>query len=279
MSIAGGYYKAIDAAVDAGCDCVQIFTKNNNQWRAKPISDEEATRFREAFESSSLSHSLAHVSYLINMASPKDELRTKSIEAMRVELRRAETLGVPFVVVHPGAFTDSSEEEGIARISAAVNEIHDAEADCPTVCLLETTAGQGTCLGWRFEHLAQILDGVRQPARMGVCLDTCHVFAAGYSLAPAESYQATMEEFDHVVGLDQLKAIHLNDSKKELGSRVDRHEHIGDGHLGLEPFKLLLNDSRLTGIPMYLETEKKESPDGRAWDVVNLERLRGLPAT
>ncbi len=276
MSIAGGYYKAINAAVEAGCDCVQIFTKNNNQWRAKPITDAEAERFRETFEQSPLTDSLAHASYLINMASPKDDLRDKSIEAMRVELRRAEQLGVPFVVVHPGAFTDSSEEEGIARISDAMNEIHDAESDCSTVCLLETTAGQGTCLGWRFEHLAEMLDGIDQPERMGICLDTCHVFAAGYSLSPDESYQATMNEFDHTVGLDQLKAIHLNDSKKDLGSRVDRHEHIGDGHLGLEPFKLLLNDDRLSEVPMYLETEKKDAPDGRAWDVVNLERLRGL---
>lgn len=276
MSIAGGYHKAIESAVELGMDVVQIFTKNNNQWRAKPITDDEANAFREAFEASSLKASLSHASYLINLASPNDELWNKSVEALRVELCRAELLGVPQVVVHPGAFTTSDEESGIQRIAEAINRVFEDEPDCTSVCLLETTAGQGTCLGWKFEHLAEMIDRVEQKERIAVCLDTCHVFAAGYPLSPASEYEQTMQAFDDTIGLERLLAIHVNDSKKPLGSRVDRHEHIGDGFLGEEPFRLLLNDARFEATPMYLETAKEDAADGRSWDEVNLERLRGL---
>ena len=276
MSIAGGYYKAVEAAVELGMDCVQIFTKNNNQWRAKPLGEEEAEAVRSAFEQADLQASLSHASYLINLASPKDDLWEKSIEAMCVELRRAEKLGVPQVVVHPGAFTTSDEETGIRRIAAAIDRIYQKEDDCETTCLLETTAGQGSCLGWRFEQLQAMLDAAEEKDRVAVCLDTCHVFAAGYPLAPRAEFDATFQRFDDLIGLERLLAIHVNDSRSDLGTRVDRHEHIGDGHLGEEPFRLLVNDPRFDQIPMYLETAKEDAPDGRPWDAVNLERLRGF---
>lgn len=276
MSIAGGYYKAVDAAAKLEMDCVQIFTKNNNQWRAKEITDEQAEAFREAVERTGMRATVAHASYLINLASPDDELWEKSIAAMRVELRRAERLGVPHVILHPGAFTSSDEQSGIARVCSALNQIYEAEPDCAVLTLLETTAGQGTCLGWKFEHLAEMLKGVDVPHRIGFCLDTCHVLAAGYPLGSPEEYEETVSQFDQLLGISRLYAIHLNDSKKPLGSRVDRHEHIGDGELGLEPFRLLLNDARFAEIPMYLETAKEDAPDGRSWDEVNLERLRTL---
>jgi len=277
MSIAGGYYKAVEAAKAAGCDCVQIFSKNNNQWRAKPISDEESGRFRQALDELGIAHPLVHDSYLINLASPDSALWKRSIDAMVVEMRRAERLGIPYVVAHPGAFVSSSEEAGLARIAAALDEVHRQTPDIAARCLLETTAGQGTNLGWRFEQLAAILDRLKDPDCVGICLDTCHLFAAGYALAPRKEYLATIRELDRAVGLKRVKAIHLNDSKREIGSRVDRHEHIGQGHLGLEPFRLLLNDRRFRRVPMYLETPKGER-DGKNWDQINLRTLRKLVA-
>lgn len=277
MSIAGGYHKAVEIALRAGCDCVQLFTKNNNQWRAKPISAAEAETFRSALADSGVRHPISHDSYLINLASPDDALWRRSIEAFTIELQRAELLGIPYVVMHPGAYVTSSEAEGLARIIAALDEIH-ADAPGLAVCtLLETTAGQGSNLGWRFEHLAEIKRGLRAPERVGVCVDTCHLFAAGYPLATAAEYESTMQAFDAIIGLDQIKAFHLNDSKKELGSRVDRHEHIGRGRMGLEPFRRLLNDPRFAEIPMYLETPKGQE-DGVELDVINLNTLRGLLA-
>lgn len=277
MSIAGGYYKAVEAAKAAGCDCVQIFSKNNNQWRAKPITDDEAARFRQALDEHGISHPLIHDSYLINLASPEAALWKHSIDAMVVELERADALGIPYVVAHPGAYVSSSEEAGLARIAAALDEVHRQTPDVAAQCLLETTAGQGTNLGWRFEQLAAILDRLNHPDRVGICIDTCHLFAAGYPLAPLKAYLKTIRELDRAVGLKRVKAIHLNDSKRELGSRVDRHEHIGKGHLGLEPFRLLLNDRRLRRVPMYLETPKGER-NGKHWDKINLRTLRKLVA-
>jgi len=276
MSIAGGYYKAVEAAAAAGCDCVQLFTKNNNQWRAKTISDEDASRFRDALVQHDIRHPLSHASYLINLATPDPELWQKSVAGMVVELQRAGQLGIPFVVVHPGAFTTASEAEGIANVARALDAIHQQVDKKGPRCLLETTAGQGSNLGWRFEQLAAMLDRVRHPERVGICLDTCHVFAAGYPLDPKRKFLATVREFDRIVGLDRLAAVHLNDSKRELGSRVDRHEHIGLGCLGLEPFRLLLNDRRFRCVPMYLETAKGTNDDGEDWDVVNLRTLREL---
>jgi deoxyribonuclease-4 len=275
MSIAGGYYKAVEIAQRCGCDCVQLFTKNSNQWRAKPILDEEAERFRSTLQALAIRHPIAHNSYLINLASPDDLLWRRSIEAFVVELTRAEQLGLDYVVTHPGASVTSSEEAGLKRVVAALNEIHSQTRRVKARILLETTAGQGSCLGCRFEHLATILEGVKQPERVGVCVDTCHIFAAGYPLATLRQYRSTMKKLATIVGLEQVKAFHLNDSKRELGSRVDRHEHIGKGRLGLEPFRYLLNDARFAHVPMYLETPKG-IVDGEELDVMNLRTLREL---
>lgn len=275
MSAAGGCYRAVEIAHRDGCDCVQVFTKNNNQWRAKDLTDDDVRLFQQRLAELGITHPISHDSYLINLAAPDDELWRKSIDAFRIELLRAEQLGIPYVVTHPGAFTTSSEEVGLARIVAALNEVHAQTRGIAAQCLLENTAGQGSCLGWRFEQLATILDGVKDPERLGVCIDTCHTFAAGYPLGTKKEYQATMRLLDKTVGLGLVKAFHLNDSKKELGSRVDRHEHIGRGKLGLEPFRLLLNDRRFRKIPMYLETPKGLE-DGVELDVINLATLRGL---
>ena len=275
MSIAGGYYKAVEAAKAAGCDCVQIFLKNNNQWRAKELTDDDAARFKAALAESGVGFPIAHDSYLINLATPDDELWKKSSDALCVELLRAEKLGVPYVVTHPGSFTTSSEAAGLARIVAALDAIHRQTAGIAAQVLLENTAGQGSNLGWQFEHLAAILAGVAEPERLGVCIDTCHTFAAGYPLIEPSEYEATIDELDRAIGLERVKAFHLNDSKTPRGSRVDRHEHIGRGTLGLEPFRHLLNDPRFANTPMYLETAK-EQEDGEEMDVVNLRTLRSL---
>ena len=277
MSIAGGYYRAIEGAVEEGCDCVQLFTKNNNQWAAKDLTDEDVCRFKEAADKhrQTVRHTLSHASYLINLAAPDKELWEKSIDAFVIELQRAELLGIPYVVLHPGAYTTSSEKRGIRRIIWALDRVHKRLPECTSQCLLETTAGQGTSLGCRFEHLAQVMDGIKAPERVGVCIDSCHIFAAGYPLGTEEEYTATMSQFESLVGFERLQAFHLNDSKKELGSRVDRHENIGEGFLGLEPFRFLMNDSRFEHVPMYIETPKKER-DGVSGDVWNLSRLRGL---
>jgi deoxyribonuclease-4 len=275
MSIAGGYYKAVEAARRVGCDCVQLFTKNNNQWRAKGITDEDAARFQAALAANKISHPLAHDSYLINLASPDPTLWKRSVEAFVVEMRRAERLGIPYVVTHPGAHTTSSEAAGIAAVVRALDEVHRQTPSLSARCLLETTAGQGTCLGWRFEHLAAILDGVRDPDRLGVCVDTCHVFAAGYAMGTEKEYKATLRALDKTVGLGLVRAIHLNDSARPLGSRVDRHAHIGRGQMGTAPFQFLLNDRRLGKVPMYLETPKGNEK-GKDLDAINLRTLRGL---
>ena len=275
MSIAGGYYKAVEAAAKAGCNCVQLFTKNNNQWRAKPISDEDVQRFRAALVEHGISHPISHDSYLINLASPEDELWKKSIDAFVVELRRAEQLGIAYVVAHPGAYTTSTETRGLKRIIRALNEVHRQTKGCTASCLLETTAGQGTNLGWKFEHLATILDGVKQPELLGICFDTCHVFAAGYPMDTEKAYKATMRQLNKVVGVQQIKAFHFNDSKSKFGSRVDRHAHIGKGEMGLKPFRFLMNDRRFRKVPKYLETPKGEL-NGKDLDVTNLRTLRRL---
>ncbi len=275
MSIAGGYHKAVERAVNAGCECVQVFTKNSNQWKAKDITQEEARQFRHSVRDSLLTHTVAHDSYLINLASPEDALWRRSVDAFIDELRRASSLGIPLLVTHPGAYTTGSEKRGLRRIVRALNEVHRRTRELETQCVLETTAGQGTALGWRFEHLAAILDGVKHPERLGLCFDTCHVFAAGYSLNSERDYLTTMDEFDQLIGVDKIRVFHLNDSRKEQGSRVDRHAHIGRGEMGLGPFRHILNDHRFHEIPMILETPKG-TPTEENLDRVNLRTLKRL---
>ncbi len=278
MSIAGGYHKAVEAAAKAGCDCVQIFTKNNSQWRGKPITEEQETTFKTVSSDLKITHPISHASYLINLASPKDELRQKSVDAMGIELQRAFQLGIPYVVVHPGSFTASDETTGITTIRQSINEIHDQLPELETQILLENTAGQGTNLGWQFEQLEQMIHGLNESDRVGICIDTCHAFAAGYELGDFDGYQETIEKLAATVGLKRIKAFHMNDSKKPFGSRRDRHEHIGQGEMGLEPFRNLLQDERFQAIPMYLETPKTDD-DGNDADVINLKTLRDLAST
>jgi deoxyribonuclease-4 len=275
MSIAGGYYKAIERAKDAGCNCVQLFTKSNKMWRAKTLTDEDCQRFTDHLQKLNITHPISHSSYLINLGSPDQALWNKSVDAFVIELQRADRMGIPWVVVHPGSYVSSSERQGMRRIIRALNKVGNQTGQLSTGVLLETTAGQGTNLGWRFEHLAEMLDGVQQPARFGICFDTCHVFAAGYPLSTEKEYKATMREFNKLIGVKRIKAFHLNDSQRELGSRRDRHEHIGKGKIGKEAFRLLLNDRRFKKIPMYLETPK-EDDTGKNLDQMNLRTLRRL---
>jgi len=275
MSIAGGYHRAVQRAASAGCDCVQLFTRNNTQWQAAPITSQQVAVFRESLSNSGIRHPIAHASYLINVASPDEHLWLKSVDALETELRRAELLGLAWVVVHPGCYTTADEATGLRRVARALDEVHARIENNTVGCLLETTAGQGTALGWRFEHLAEILGLVGHPQRLGVCVDTSHVFAAGYPLRTAGQYEQTMGRFDRLIGLERIKAIHLNDSRAPRGSRIDRHEHIGHGRLGLSAFRNLLSDDRFRHTPMYLETPKGRCDD-TDWDVINLHRLRQI---
>ena len=275
QSIAGGYYRAVERARQHGCDCVQLFTKNCNQWAAKHITPDEAGQFRQTLEKLGIGHPIAHDCYLINLASPDRRLWQRSVAAFVAELRRAEILGIPYVVTHPGAYTSGSESAGLRKVARAIDKVHAQARDLRVRCLLETTAGQGTSLGWRFEQLRQIIDRVKEPDRLGVCFDTCHVFAAGYPLGSPKEFESTMADFDRLVGLERIKAFHLNDSRSVCGSRIDRHEHIGRGKLGLEAFRLLLSDPRFSDVPMYLETPKGDTK-GEDWDTINLQTLRRL---
>ena len=252
---------------------MQVFVKSNNQWRAAPFREGEPERFRKNLIESELGPVIAHDSYLINLCSPDSELWEKSVAALIIEMDRCEILGIPFLVTHPGAHTGSGEKAGLRRLARAINKIHLKRPRQKVKILLETTAGQGTGLGYRFEHLAWVLSHVRAPDRLGICLDTCHIFAAGYDLRTPKTYRATMREFDRTVGLGKLMAIHLNDSLKDFGSRVDRHAHIGKGKIGVEAFRAIMNDSRLSRVPMVLETPK--GPD-YAEDRTNLALLRSL---
>jgi deoxyribonuclease-4 len=274
MSVAGGLHNAVAASVALGCETVQIFTKNASQWSGKPLRDDEVRTFRRAVADAGLRFQTAHDSYLINLAAPDDDLYRKSIDALAEEMRRAEALGLSYLVAHPGAHTGSGEDAGIARIVAALDEVRTRCSGFAVTLLLENTAGQGTTLGYRFEHLTVILDRVKNADWLGVCFDTCHAFAAGYPLASAEGHAATFEAFDAAVGLTRLKLIHVNDSLKPLGSRVDRHAHIGRGEIGLDAFRRLVTDSRFAALPMVLETPKED--DGTAMDPVNLAVLRGF---
>ncbi len=275
MSIAGGYFHAVEAAQKHQCEALQIFTKNSNQWKGKELTDEDVRLFRSALRGSGVRVTMAHDSYLINLASPDEVLYRRSLEAFVLEVERAERFGLKYLVMHPGSPGDENVEAGLRRIAAALDEVHRRCSDYRVKVLLENTAGQGYSLGHRFEHLGRIFELVEDPDRLGVCLDTCHIFAAGYSLSPEKEYRATFREFDRQVGLRRLRVFHVNDSLKPLGSRVDRHAHIGRGCLGLEPFRLLVNDRRFRRLPMILETPKEDANEGDM-DTVNLDVLRSL---
>lgn len=274
MSIAGGMDQAPLRGRQAGCDTIQVFTKSNRQWHAKPLDEREVEAFKANLVSTGIGPVVAHDCYLVNLAAPDTPVWKKSLAAFRVELERAERLGIPYLVTHPGSHLAAGEADGIARVGEALNILHAALPGQRVQVLLETTAGQGTSLGYRFEQLAAILAQVEQADRVGVCLDTCHLFAAGYDIRSAAGYRQTMRELAATLGLARVKAIHLNDSQKGLGSRVDRHEHIGEGTLGLPAFRLVLNDPRLRRVPMILETPK--DPDFVTADRRNLARLRAL---
>lgn len=276
MSIAGGHALAIDRATSFQMTACQIFTKNANQWNAKPIDPAAAEGFQTRLAESDIAFVVAHDSYLINLGTPDDALWEKSKNAFADELNRCDQLGVRCLVTHPGAHMGTGVDAGIARVAAALNALFDAAPDQDVTVLLETTAGQGTTLGRTFEELAGILDKVENTARVAVCFDTCHAFAAGYDLRDAETYSATMQAFDDTIGLDRLRVFHLNDSKKGLGARVDRHAHIGEGELGAEAFRLLLTDPRFSDHPGILETPKDDDEEGDRRNMTTLRTLAGL---
>ncbi len=272
VSVAGGLWKAPHNGKLATCDVVQIFTRPRMQWRVKALRQAEVEAFIRAQEESGVRVVAAHAAYLINLASPDPGLFRKSREAFAQEMERCARLGIPNLVFHPGSHMGTGEEAGIRRVSEAlVRLLETAPAEGP-VLAVETTAGQGTSLGHRFEHLAEILERVDAPDRVALCLDTCHLFAAGYDFETPGAYRRTLKALDRAAGIDKVRVIHLNDSKGGPGSRVDRHEEIGKGRIGLAPFGFFLNDARLTGVPMILETPKRSHRD----DAANLRRLRRL---
>ena len=283
MSVAGGLPRAVERAVVHGCEALQIFAKNASQWRGREVPRQEIREFRARVHAAGIGPVVSHASYLINLATSLPVLRRQSLEAMGDELDRAEALGLLGVVLHPGCYTSGNEAEGLGLIADGLVELLRVRRRGRTMILLEHTAGQGTALGATFEQLAWIIARMDGHRRVGVCLDTCHLIASGYDLCSAEGYASTFTQFGQLVGFDRLKAFHLNDSKKPRGSRIDRHEHIGQGCLGLEPFRRIVNDPRFRELPMMLETPKEEgrSPvkiEVDRFDEQNLNTLRGLIA-
>jgi deoxyribonuclease IV len=273
MSVSGGLSTAFERAQSIGINTMQIFTKNQNRWVQKPASPEEIERWFTMQQQTGIGTVVAHAAYLLNLGTPDDALWEKSVDALVDELARAEQLSLVGVVLHPGAHMGSGEEAGLARIIAGLDRAHASTAGYKTLTLVENTAGQGSALGCTVEQLRVILSGVREPERVGFCFDTCHALAAGYDLRTPVVYAETMDRFDQAIGLERLRCFHFNDSKKGLGSHVDRHDHIGTGELGLAPFGFILNDPRFAGVPMILETPKSEDMHE---DVENLRVLRGL---
>ena len=282
MSINGGLPRAVDRAEASGCQALQIFTKSAGQWRARALPGDEVALFRRRVRETGIRPVVAHNSYLINLAATDAALRKRSIGSLGEELDRAEALDLDGLVMHPGSYTNGTEDAGLRLIADGLAELLNSRPDGKTMILLEQTAGQGTNLGHRFEHLARIIDWLGGSTRVGVCLDTCHLLAAGYDISSEEGYRDTFRQFGRIVGLSRLRAFHLNDSKKPCGSRVDRHEHIGKGCLGLEPFRRILNDRRFATLPMLLETPKVDTADTRRrsdvdpLDRMNLATLRKL---
>jgi deoxyribonuclease-4 len=272
VSIAGGVNEALPRASRISVNCFQIFTKNNNQWKARSFHEGEAEQFRRRVREGGFVFVVTHGDYLTNLASAKPEVRSKSKESLAGELERCRALGIEMLVMHPGSHGGDGVEVGIDRVAESLKEIL---PDHPGVrILLETTAGQGTGIGVTFEELAEIYDRSSSPERLGVCYDTCHTFAAGYDIRTEASYEDVMKRFDEVLGFGELKLFHLNDSKKGVGQRIDRHQHIGWGEMGLDPFRMLMNDDRFSHIPKIIETPKEGDPD--TYDPINLNVLRGL---
>ena len=272
-SISGGVFNAIERGQTATCDTIQMFNKSNSQWRAKRIEQAELDKYFEKIKETGVTVATSHSSYLINIASPVKELYEKSYNALKEEMERCEMLKIPNLVMHPGSHVGTGEEGGIKRIIKNLNKLFKELKNNSVCLLLETTAGQGSNLGYTFEQIGEMIDGVKVQDHIGVCLDTCHIFAAGYPIGDPKDYKKTMKKFDDIIGLDKLKIIHMNDSKKEFGSRKDRHEHIGKGHIGIEAFRNIVNDKRLKNIPMILETPKEEELKE---DIENLKVLRSL---
>ena len=273
MSIAGGVDQAVLRGRRLHCDAIQIFVKSNVQWAMRALDPKERDHFMAERRTSGIQSIFAHSSYLINPASSDRDVLKRSVSSLVEELRRAAELDLPFMVLHPGAHGGAGMREGIKKVAGSLDKaLAGRPAGCPKI-LLETTAGQGTSLGWRFEQLAEIMAAVERPEMLGVCFDTCHVFSAGYDMRTSQGYESVMREFDGTVGLEKIKAFHLNDCKAKLGWRIDRHEHIGRGAIGRKAFSLLLNDPRFACMPMVLETPKGK---GDIWDKRNLGLLRRM---
>ena len=275
LSIAGSLHNALLSAETLECDTVQIFTANQKQWKTSPLPVEIISLWKEHAKRLKFKKTVSHDSYLINLAATNPEIWQKSVDRFVEELTRCSLLEIPYLVTHPGAHLGAGEDIGLAKVAAALDVIHDRVPDEGVVTCLEVTAGQGSSLGHRLEQLATIIEKVKQPKRLGVCLDTAHLFAAGYDFR-GKKYDAFRKELAKTVGISRVKVIHMNDSKKDLGSRVDRHEHIGHGTIGLEGFRPFVQDQSWAKVPKILETAKDPAPDGRPWDAVNLETLRGL---
>lgn len=273
LSTAGGVDKSFKRAEELDCTAFQIFTKSNRQWRAKDLKPEEVERYHARQAETGIGPVICHASYLLNLGTPDDALWNKSVDALVVELERCEQLNIPALVLHPGAHVKSGVEAGVARVAQGLDVVHNRLPDVRCKVALEITAGQGTTLGATFEELAAIVNDCAQNDRLAVCFDTCHALAAGYEFRTPESYAAMMEQFDAALGLGRLAAVHMNDSQKDVGSHVDRHDHIGEGCIGLEPFGYFLNDPRLANIPFLLETPVKDDPDDNQR---NLARLRSV---
>lgn len=273
-SISGGIYKSLLYGVEDGCEVVQIFSKNARQFKAKPLTDDDIKKFKETLKETKMKRTAVHDAYLINLGSPNTKNWTDHKEAFLIEMERAEALGIPHLIFHPGSHLGKGDEYAIKRIITAINELFEKTSEFKLKVLVETTAGQGSNVGYKFEHIRDIIEGVDASERIGACYDTCHTFAAGYDISDSNTYEKTLDEFDNVVGLDKLEGFHLNDALKPLGSRVDRHTQIGDGEIGLFGFWLLVNDERFKSIPGYLETPAL--PNGKSSYKRNLKILKKL---
>jgi len=272
-STAGGVSKAIDRADPLDFTAIQIFTKNNNRWAAKPLEEAEINSFKSKLATSNIKFVIAHDSYLINLCAAEKEMLEKSRNAFIDELERCEILGIPHLNFHPGAHVDQGEKDGIKIISESLNVAHEKTKGFKVSSMLEMTAGQGSAIGYTFEHMRKIIDLVEERERMTVCIDTAHIFAAGYNIKDKKEYEKVMRDFDDIIGLERLQCYHMNDSKKELGSKVDRHEHIGKGFIGLKGFRNIMNDEKVAHVPKILETPKgKEMLE----DIENIYILKNL---